>query len=189
VPAVGTLAVELRRIVDDREEDLQQRPVAHLLRVVRDLHRFGVAGEAAADHLVHRGLLGTAGIARDRLRHALHALEDALDAPEAAAGEHRGLHPGRGGRRIDRGRRDLHRRLAGVRRDRNEAAGDERGGERREQPRAARRGERKEASIDHGRLRRMPLGLRRPAIITERARRCSDGRPIPRQPTGRAVPR
>ena len=41
---VRSLPVQLRRIVGDREKDLQQALVRHLLGIVRDLDRFGVAG-------------------------------------------------------------------------------------------------------------------------------------------------
>ena len=43
---VRALAVELRRVVRDREEDLQDLAVGNLLRVEGHLHGFGVAGAA-----------------------------------------------------------------------------------------------------------------------------------------------
>ena len=49
---VGSLLVELRRIVRDREEDLEQLAVRDARRVVDDLDRLGVTGPAGADDLV-----------------------------------------------------------------------------------------------------------------------------------------
>src|SRR5262245_30531967 len=88
---VRALAVELRRVVRDREEDLQDLAVGHLLRIESHLHGFGVAGAARADGLVNGILLRATGIARHRVLHALHVLVHGLDAPEAAAREHCGL--------------------------------------------------------------------------------------------------
>ncbi len=88
-PRSGPLPVQLRRVVRDREIDLQQLAVSDLRRVVGDLHRLGVARRAAADRLVVRRLLLAARVARDGFQHALDALEYALHAPEAAPRERR----------------------------------------------------------------------------------------------------
>ncbi len=63
---------------------------------------------AGADEVVARVLLVAAGIAGHRFGDALGVLVHRLDAPEAAAGDHRGLQAlGRGG--VHRRRVDLHR--------------------------------------------------------------------------------
>ena len=64
---------------------------------------FGMAGGAGAHGLVLRRRLVAAGIAGDGAGDALDVLEDALHAPEAAAGEHGDL-----------GRRSALRRLVGA---------------------------------------------------------------------------
>src|SRR6185369_6946818 len=88
---VRALAVQLRRVVHDGEEDLQDLAVADLLRIVLDLDRLGVSGRAGADHGVVRGHLAAAGIAGHGVEHASGVLVYALHAPEAAAGDHGGL--------------------------------------------------------------------------------------------------
>ena len=97
--AVRPLPVQLRRVVHDREEDLQDLAVADLRRVVFDLDRFRVARGAGRDHVVVGGRLAAAGITGDGIDHACGVLEHALHAPEAAAGQHRGL-DAVGGRRV-----------------------------------------------------------------------------------------
>ena len=67
---VRSLAVQLGRVVRDREEDLQQLAVADLLRVVFDLHGFGVPGGAGRDHGVVGRHLAAAGITGDGVDHA-----------------------------------------------------------------------------------------------------------------------
>jgi hypothetical protein len=150
---VGLLPVELRRIVGDREVHLQQRRVADLLRVVGDLHRFGMAGHAGADQLVASRFLRAAGVAGHRLDHAFDALEDALHAPEAAAGEHRRLHAAGAAGLVDRSRRDPDRGFAGdaVVQRRGKTRDENDGGEHRhrqgELARAAREGGRTSAHV------------------------------------------
>src|SRR5579875_4159520 len=85
---IGTLLVELGRIMGDRKIYLQNLAVANAPRIKGDLHRFGMAGLAGADGLVFRRRFIAAGIARNRADDAGDMLEDALHAPEAAAGEH-----------------------------------------------------------------------------------------------------
>src|SRR5262249_23364619 len=46
---VRALAVELRRVVRHRKEDLQDLPVGHLFRIEGHLHGFGMRGAARAD--------------------------------------------------------------------------------------------------------------------------------------------
>eukprot|EP01025_Chloroclados_australasicus_P065450 TRINITY_DN8919_c0_g1_i4.p3 TRINITY_DN8919_c0_g1~~TRINITY_DN8919_c0_g1_i4.p3 ORF type:complete len:359 (+),score=80.99 TRINITY_DN8919_c0_g1_i4:28-1077(+) len=87
---VAALAVEGGRVVRG-EVDLEQGFVGDDLRVVHDADRLGVAGRAGGDLLVGDGLdvgadVATGVAARDVVD-ALELLEDALDAPEAAAGE------------------------------------------------------------------------------------------------------
>src|SRR6185369_1993659 len=64
---VRPLAIELRRIVRHREVDLQQLAVRDLLRIVSDLHRFGMAGRARAHGFVIGRFLLAAGITGDRI--------------------------------------------------------------------------------------------------------------------------
>ena len=84
---VGTLAVQLRRVVDHAEEDLEQGRVRDLRGIEGDLDRLGVPGGPAA----HRLVLGRAGraarVSRYRSRDPLYSLEDPLDPPEASARE------------------------------------------------------------------------------------------------------
>src|SRR4051794_2904872 len=84
---IGSLSIELRRVVRHREIDLQDAAVAYPLRVEGNPHRLGMTGPAATHHFVVRGSLGAAGIPRDRARDAGDVLKYALDAPEAAAGK------------------------------------------------------------------------------------------------------
>jgi hypothetical protein len=86
---IGSLTIQLRRIVSDREEHVQQLPVADLPRIEGDLYRLGVTGRAAIGLFVGRRALCSARISGDRLLHAFDVLKDALHAPEAAAGKHR----------------------------------------------------------------------------------------------------
>src|SRR6185295_7160816 len=64
---VGALAVHLRWVMRNREEDLQDGAVGDLLGIVGDLHRLGVAGAAGADALVVGILLVAAGVDRHGL--------------------------------------------------------------------------------------------------------------------------
>ncbi len=61
--AIGTLAIQLRRVMRHREKYLQQFAIADLRRVITDLHRFGMAGIAAAHLRVVRMVFVTAVIA------------------------------------------------------------------------------------------------------------------------------
>ena len=67
---VRALTIQLRRIVRDGEEDLQQPSVADLARVEDHLHRFGVPGRSLRDDLVVGGVLPPTGIAGHSARHA-----------------------------------------------------------------------------------------------------------------------
>src|SRR3954454_5586281 len=84
---VRALAIALGRVVSDGEVDLQDTAVADPARVVGDLDRLRVAGAAGA----HGGVRGrrrlAPGIAGDGAGDPLDVLEDALNAPEAAAGD------------------------------------------------------------------------------------------------------
>ena len=127
--AVRPLAVELRRVVRDREIDLQDLAVGHLARVEGHLHGFGVAGAARADGFVKRILLRAAGIAGHGIGDAFDVLVDGLDAPETSAGEHGGFEARalRGG--FGRGRRNGDGRL-GLRGERRKGeSGGKDGGE------------------------------------------------------------
>ena len=103
--AVRALTVELRRVVRDREIDLQDLAVGHLMRVEGHLHAFGVAGAARAHGFIVGVLCVAAGIAGHREGDALDVLVDGLDAPEASAGKNRRFRS-----RAFRGRSGLGRR-------------------------------------------------------------------------------
>ena len=62
---VGTLPVQLGRIVRDREVHLKELPVRDLMRIVADLHRFGVARRPRTHNIVVRGQCRAAGEPRD----------------------------------------------------------------------------------------------------------------------------
>src|SRR5262245_45530960 len=86
VAVVAELPI-LRQRIDVVPEHVEQLLIAHLGRVIHDLHRFGVAG-AAARYLLVAGIGGVpAGIARGGADHALDFVEVGLYAPETAAGE------------------------------------------------------------------------------------------------------
>jgi hypothetical protein len=88
---IRSLAMEFGRVMGDRKIDLQNPAIADAVRVEGDLDRFRVSGGVAANHFVMRGIGCTTGIARDGTGDAFDMLKDALDAPEAAAGEAPGL--------------------------------------------------------------------------------------------------
>ena len=90
---VGTLAVELRGIVRDVEEDLQHLSVGDFAGIVGDLYGFGVAGSSGAHDVIVSGRGIAAGVPGDHLFHAFDLLEDGLDAPEATASQHGRLRP------------------------------------------------------------------------------------------------
>src|SRR5205085_5934067 len=97
---VGALAVFRGRIVGDREEHLEESPVAELVRVVPDLHGLGMAGPAGAHRLVVRRLGGPTGVTRLHRGNTVELQVHGLDAPEAAARENGALFAARG-RRVD----------------------------------------------------------------------------------------
>ena len=104
VPESGPLAIQFGRIVRHGEVDLQDLPVGDLGRIVGDLHGFRMARPARADIVIVRRRLVAARKTRNHVRNALNALENSLDAPEAAACENRrGLRLGGGHRRIHAG--------------------------------------------------------------------------------------
>src|SRR6185312_2281104 len=88
---VWALAVELRWVVDDGEEHLEQLAVRNLRRVKRHLYGFRVAGTAATYHLVFGSGSVAAGVSGGRVAYALHMLKDGLHTPETSAGKDRGL--------------------------------------------------------------------------------------------------
>ena len=90
-PNIRALAVELGRIMGDREIDLQDTAVADAAWIERYPDCFRVPGLVGANHLVMRGLCAAPGITRDGTDDALDVLEDPLDAPEASAGQDRDL--------------------------------------------------------------------------------------------------
>ena len=106
---IGALAIELGRVMRDREEDAQQRSVGDHCWIVGHLHRFGMAGQTAAGDFIDGGRARAAGITRHHGLHTLHPFEHAFHAPEAAAGKHGLLQRGFGERRINgRGRGQHH---------------------------------------------------------------------------------
>ncbi len=107
---VGSLVVQLGRVMRHREINLQDGAVGNLLRIERHLHRLGVAGAAGADHLIMRRLFVAAGIAGDGRGHPLGMLKHRLHAPKAAACQHHGLHTGARRRWRIHGRRGYHHR-------------------------------------------------------------------------------
>ena len=85
------LAIELRRVVGDVEEDFQDLSVGDLSRVVGDLDGFRMARFTGSDHfVVGRGGVA-AGVAGDNLLNAFDVLIHGFDTPEASAGQHRRL--------------------------------------------------------------------------------------------------
>ena len=90
-PDVGALAVELRRIMGDRKIDLQNVTIADAARIESDLDRFRVPGRVGGNHVVMRHSRSASGVTGDGAGNPLDMLEHTLDAPEAAAGEHRDL--------------------------------------------------------------------------------------------------
>src|SRR5690606_11090183 len=85
---VGALAVALGRVVDHREVDLQQLPIADAGRIVGDAYRLGMPRTPAADPLVVGGGGAAAGVARECLADSFDVLAHRLHAPEAAARKH-----------------------------------------------------------------------------------------------------
>ena len=88
---VGSLTVQLRRIVDHREKHLQDSPVGDDARIESDLHGLGVTGASCAHALILGRALFSTGVTRDRARHALQMLIDGLNTPETSSGENRNL--------------------------------------------------------------------------------------------------
>src|SRR6516164_3157686 len=79
----------LRQRIDVVPEHVEELVIAHLGRVVDDLHRFGMPSAAVRDLLV-AGIGGvSAGVARGGADHAVDLVEIRFHAPEAAAGEGR----------------------------------------------------------------------------------------------------
>src|SRR5208282_3403714 len=91
VAGVGSLPVQLRGIVGDGEEHPKKLPVGDLRRIVSDLHRFRVAGVAVAYQFVFRRVGGASRVARGGPDYTLYMLENSLNAPEAATGDHGSL--------------------------------------------------------------------------------------------------
>src|SRR5487761_66821 len=83
---VRSLAIEGRWVVHV-PEGVQELVIGDLGRVVGHLHRFGVAGPAAADLLVRRVVASATGVPGDGIDDAGHLVEKVLDTPEAAACE------------------------------------------------------------------------------------------------------
>ena len=86
-PDIRALAVELGRIMGDREIDLQDTAVADAAGIEHDPDRFRMPGLVGANHLVMRGLGGAPGITRDGCGDAVYMLKYTLDAPKAATRE------------------------------------------------------------------------------------------------------
>ncbi len=127
--AIGSLAVQLGRIVGDGKIDLQQMTEADLVRIEHHLDRLGMARRTAADGLVFRRVLRTAGIAGDRADHTVDMLKDALHAPEATAGK-RDRFRSRARRLIDGGLRDSAGFTGLRRREMQHGAADQEHGDR-----------------------------------------------------------
>src|SRR5947199_334270 len=90
-PYVGTLSVAGRRVVCDREKDLQDLSKAHLRRIEAHLDGLGVVGATARNGFVVRRVGRTPGVAVRHGRDSVQLPVDGLDAPKTAAGEDRRL--------------------------------------------------------------------------------------------------
>jgi len=91
---VGSLAIELRRVVSHREEYSQQLAVSDLRWVVHNLDGFGLPCLSGADDFVLRVLFRTTRVTRGSADDTFHVLEDSLNTPETSASENRTLTPG-----------------------------------------------------------------------------------------------
>src|SRR5262249_53406156 len=81
---IGTLPIEFRWIVRNREENLKQVFVRHLRRVVDHLDRLGMSRHPGADDRVTRGGSATARVTRGDLDDAFYVLENRVNAPETS---------------------------------------------------------------------------------------------------------
>src|SRR5262249_5531217 len=79
VAVVAELPI-LRQRIDIVPEHVEQPAIAHLRRIVHDLHRLGMAGTAMRDLLIGRIGRMTTGIARGRADHALDLVKIGLYA-------------------------------------------------------------------------------------------------------------
>jgi len=84
---VRALAILLRGIMNDAEENHQKLAVSDARGIVDDADAFGVAGRAGADEVVVRIFDVAAAVARDDFFHANDVFIDGLRAPEAASCE------------------------------------------------------------------------------------------------------
>src|SRR5207244_2447444 len=85
---IGALPIEFSRIMRCKE-DLQKLSVRNLRWIINNFDGFRVSGLARSDNLVTRGVRSATRVSGDCLLHSLGVLEDRLDSPEAASGEHR----------------------------------------------------------------------------------------------------
>src|SRR5512132_323281 len=112
---VGTLPVQLRRVVCNGKENLEEIGIRDLRRIVGDLHSLGVTRRTGADHhVVRRGAIAPR-VTRYDLLHAFHVFVNGVDAPEAATGKHGGGFAAR--RRLRRGAVEIGNRRACRRRE------------------------------------------------------------------------
>ena len=113
-PHIGSLAIELGRIVRHREENLQQLPIRNHRRIVYHPHRLGVARHACAHFFIRRRLGRSTRIARLGGLYSLEMFIDGFDSPEAASRKDgHSVGRRRGQWFIDRGRRG-HRDLRSI---------------------------------------------------------------------------
>lgn len=91
---IRTLPINLRWIVRDISEYLQQLAVAYLRRIEADLHCLGRI--QAIGSRSSQAAWGPARISRNDIANAFYMLEHAFNAPKAAAGENRGFQSFRG---------------------------------------------------------------------------------------------
>ena len=113
VPLVGVLVVFGRGVVGG-EEDAEELGRSDLRGVVGDADGFGVAGGAAADGVVVRGLLLTAGVTGDDILDAVRGFRRRLRCTRSIRRRRRGLRgvvPGLG--EIDGGLGEVGRAWAG----------------------------------------------------------------------------
>src|SRR5262249_3464998 len=85
---VISLPIELSGIMRDGEMNFQQLTERRLARVVTDFDSLGMIRFAAADRAIVGGLCRISCVAAAHRDDSTQLLEDSLNAPEAAAGEH-----------------------------------------------------------------------------------------------------
>ena len=107
---IGTLAIELSRIMCHEKEDAKNLRIRDLPGIEAYLDDFSVVRDAGDHQRIVRGSGGAAGIARDDVQHAPDRLEHRLDSPKTPTRQHSGT-IGQGSKADSRGRDGLAQRL------------------------------------------------------------------------------